>query len=116
MYVVCDLGVTVDSNLSFSPHISLIVHKAHQRANLILKCLSSRDKVLLAKAFCTYVRPLLEYCTPVWSPHCLYLIHSVEGVERSFTKRMSGLNTISYIDRLAKLGIDSLERRRLNQD
>jgi len=29
---------------------------------------------------------------------------------------MSGLKTLSYIDRLAKLGIDSLERRRLNHD
>jgi len=29
---------------------------------------------------------------------------------------MSGLQTLSYIDRLAKLGIDSHERRGLNQD
>ena len=28
---------------------------------------------------------------------------------------MSGLKTFSFIDRLDKLGIDSLERRRLNQ-
>jgi len=29
----------------------------------ILKCFNSRDEELLKKAFCTYVRPLLEYCT-----------------------------------------------------
>jgi len=29
---------------------------------------------------------------------------------------MSGLKTLSYIDRLAKFGIDSLEWRGLNQD
>jgi len=113
---VRDLGITVDSNLNFNQHISLIVHKAHQRANLILKCFQSRDRKLLLKAFCTYVRPLLEYCTPVWSPHHSYLVHKVEGVQRSFTKRIHGLKTLSYIDRLDKLAIDSLERRRLNQD
>jgi len=31
-------------------------------------------------------------------------------------KRMSGLKFVSCIDRLAKFGIDLLERRRLNQD
>jgi len=39
-----------------------------------------------------------------------YLVNDVEGVQRSITKRMSGLKTCL---RLAKLGIDSLERRRL---
>jgi len=53
---------------------------------------------------------------PVWSPHHSYLINKVQSVQRSFTNRMSGLKTLSYIDRLAKLGIDSLKRRILNQD
>ena len=51
-----------------------ITHKAHARANLILRCFSSRDRTLLVKAFCTYVCPLLEYCTPVWTPQYRYLI------------------------------------------
>jgi len=111
-------SITVDSNLNCNLHISQIIHKAmYQRANLILKCFQSRDGTLLLRAYCTYVRPLLEYCTPVWSPHHsnVGLINKV-GVQRSFTKRMSGLKTVSYIDHLAKLGIDSLERRRLNED
>jgi len=66
---VRDLGVIVDSSLKFDKHISLIVRRAQQRAGLILKCFCSCDKDLSMKAFCTYVRPLLEYSTPVWSPH-----------------------------------------------
>ncbi len=64
-----DLGVVLDNNLRFDQHISLIVHRAHQRANLILKCFQSRDRSILMRAFVTYVRPLLEYATPVWTPH-----------------------------------------------
>jgi len=111
-----DLGVVVDSNLKFDKHVSAIVHKAHTRAKLILRCFTSRDRKLLVKAFCTYVRPLLEYCTPVWSPHYRYLIDMVEKVQRRFTKRLSGLRHLSYSDRLQVLGLQSLERRRLSHD
>ena len=68
--VVRDLGVHVDCSLKFDRHISLIVHKAMTKARLILKCFHSRDRELLFKAYCVYVRPvgLLEYCSAVWSP------------------------------------------------
>ena len=33
-----------------------------------------RNKDLLLKAYITYVRLILEYCSPVWSPHHKYLI------------------------------------------
>jgi len=96
---VKDLGVTVDTNLKFDHHISLVVHKSLQRGNLILKCFQSQDRNLLMRAFKVYVRPLLEYATPVWSPHLLHLILKIESVQRSFTKRLLGLENVSYIDR-----------------
>ena len=95
-----DLGVIIDCNLKFEQHISNVVHKAHNRANLILKCFNSRDRVLLTKAFCTYVRFLLEYCTPVLSPQYKYLIEKIERVQRHFTKRMQGLKNKTYTARL----------------
>ena len=57
---VTDLGVTYDNKLKFRPHIDRIVSKAALRAKLILKCFQSRDPGLLARAFCTFVRPILE--------------------------------------------------------
>ena len=48
------------------------------------------------KAFCTYVRPLLEYSTPVWSPHYQYLILKIENVQRAYTKRLTGMNNLNY--------------------
>jgi len=64
---VRDLGVIVDSTLKFDQHISAVVHKAHTRTNLILKCFSLRDRVLLTKAFCTYVRPVMNI-VPLFGP------------------------------------------------
>ena len=64
-----DLGITVVSNLSPSQHISQIVVKAHQRANCVLRSFTSGDVSLLTRAFVTYVRPLVEYNSIVWSPY-----------------------------------------------
>ena len=65
---VSDLGVVVDSRLRFADHIATIAPKGHQRANLIHRCFTSKDRNLFVKAFITYVRPILEYNSPVWSP------------------------------------------------
>ena len=50
-----DLGVCVDSSLSFSEHISNIVVRAKQRASLLLRCFLSKDTSVLTKAFTVYV-------------------------------------------------------------
>jgi len=76
---VRDLGVIVDYHLKFDAHISSIVHKAMVRARLILRCFVSRNCKLLLKAYMTYVRPILEYCSSVWSPHHKYLINKIES-------------------------------------
>ena len=40
----------------------------------------------------------------------------IEKVQRRFTKRLRGYRHMSYVDRLAKLGLPSLELRRLHLD
>jgi len=60
------------------------------------------------KAFCTYVRLLLEYSTPVWSPHYQYLIFKIENVQRAYTKRLSGMKYLNYLERLKALGFHLL--------
>ena len=75
-----------------------------------------RDAELLTKAFTTYVRPLLEYNTFIWSPSDVGNITSIENVQRRFTKRISAVSHLSYSDRLRVLGLESLEYRRLKFD
>ena len=73
----CDLGIIVTNDLSPSEHVNNITVKAHQRANAILRCFASHDNKLLVRAFTTYVRPLLEYNSVVWSP---YLKQDIESL------------------------------------
>ena len=88
---VKDLGVMVDHHLKFDIHISLAVRKVMLRSRLILKCFSYRNKDILLKAYITYVRPILEYCSPVWLPHLKTLIYKIESVQKFVTKRLPGL-------------------------
>ena len=115
-HCVRDLGVLVDPQLKFMAHVNSVVSRAHTRSNLILKCFVSRNRTTLVKAFTTYVRPLVEYASPVWSPSTLTAIDNIETVQRRFTKRIPGLQSHSYHIRLTLLGIESLEARRLKAD
>ena len=67
---VSDLGITVDTRLKFSTHVSPsnICVKAHRKANLILRSFKSRNIPSSIAAFKTYVRPVLKYCSVVWNP------------------------------------------------
>ena len=111
-----DLGFLIDIKLTFKAHINNIIHRAFIRLRLILKCFRSRDKRILTRAYCTYVRPILEYCSPVWSPQNKQLITKIERVQRFFTSAIPGLRTLPYRSRLQKLGLQTLEHRRLIHD
>jgi len=87
---VRDLGVQFCSTLTFTSHINKIVAKAHARASLIHKFFPSKDATTLTKAFVTYVRPILEYASVIWSPYQLGEIAKLESVQRRFTKRLVG--------------------------
>ena len=67
----------------------------------------------LTKAFVTYVRPLVEYASCTWSPSTKTLIKKIESVQTRFTKRIRIIANLTYKERLGKLGLESLERRRL---
>jgi ribonuclease P/MRP protein subunit RPP40 len=108
-----DLGITVDDRLRFHSHIRTIATRAHQRANMILRCFLTHDVNCLIKAFTVYVRPIVEYCSSVWSPTYKKDIDLLEKVQRRFTKRLPGFKHLSYLERLANLNLKTLEARRL---
>ena len=111
-----DLGVTITNDLSFQTHINNIVAKALQRNSTFFRGFVSRNLNLCRKAFITYIRPCLEYNSVVWNPTHIYLIDLLESVQRRFSKRIPCLSNLPYSDRLARLGLESLELRRLRFD
>ena len=102
----------------FANDRSMLLGMTHRipTARLLHLTFTSGDRTILAKAFTIYVRPLLEYCSPVWNPHLKYLIQGIESVQRRFTKAILSLRHQPYSARLKILGFRSLEYRRLISD
>jgi hypothetical protein len=113
---VSDLGLLVDSRLSFNLHISNIVTKATRRSGVFFRGFASRQLALVEKTFITYIRPLLEFNSNICNPTKKYLIDKLENIQRRFKKKISSISHLSYLERLSVLDLQPLELRRLHFD
>ena len=57
------------------------------------------------------VQPHMDYCSQLWYPHKINDMQRLEGVQRSFTSRISGLEQLNYWQRLENLKLYSVQRR-----
>jgi len=62
------------------------------------------------------VRPHLEYCVPIWSPHYQKDIELIEGVQRRATKLIDDVRSLHYEEHIKKLNLMTLEKRRHRSD
>ena len=109
---VRDLGITIDTALSFVPHIDNIVTKARQRSSLFFRRFACRDSAFLKLVYTVFIRPLLEYGSVIWSPTSVTIRGKIESVQKMFLKRILPENTLTYSTRLHALNLHSLEHRR----
>jgi hypothetical protein len=91
------------------------------RSHLVLqasytKLFTTRSELFIKKLFVAYVRPMLEYASSLWSPVGTGLVRDIERVQRRFTKRLPGLRSMTYDERLVHLQLESLEVRRRRAD
>ena len=110
--MVKDLGVTITPYLSFTEHMYNIVKDGRQHAGWILRTFKTREKYALRTLFKSLVLSRLEYCSPLWSPHLIKDITSLESVQRSFTSKITAVHGLNYWERLKYLKLYSLQRRR----
>ena len=107
-----DLGVTISGDLSWSLHIKTIADKARQKASWVLSVFHTRSPHVMITLYKSMIRSLLEYCCPLWNPSKIADIQELEGVQRTFTSRIAGCYELNYWERLKKLSLMSLQRRR----
>jgi hypothetical protein len=110
--VICDLGISYDSNLDCAPYVDIVVKKAYFALHRMFCLFSNHDVDFYMHLYTVCIRPILEFCTPIWSPRVVYLINRIENVQRYFTRRLLG-SELSYSDRLQVLSLKSLEERRI---
>ena len=73
-----DLGVTFNNSLNFRSRYKVKCKKANILCSLIFKSFVNRSPVILIFFINTYVRPILDYSSPIWFPHLLINILFIE--------------------------------------
>lgn len=77
------LGIQINSDLSWSAHVTSLCNKARRLIGLLYrrfyKHAASSTLLQLYKSF---IRPHLEYCSVVWNPYLVCDIEALEKVQR----------------------------------
>ena len=93
-----------------------MVSKANRILGMIKRNFTDRSKEVIIPLYESLVRPHLEYCCQIWNPNYNKDIDLVEGVQRRATKLITGMQNLSYDDRVKRLGLMRLNTRRLRSD
>ena len=109
---VKDLGDTLSSDYSWSVHINSMAAGARQLAGWALGVFRDRSTIVMLTIWKSLIRSRLEYCCPLWHPHKLEDIRTIEDIQRFFTRHVCGLQDTDYWGRLKTLKLQSLQRRR----
>ena len=108
------LGVIFHQSMSWSHHIDHLCGKATKSLNFLKRNISKCSKEVKITAYLTSIRPLLEYASCVWDPHQLYLINTLEKVQRRAARWVASdynpMSSVTYL--LDQLHWKSLQSRR----
>ena len=90
--------------------------KANKVLGQLKNVFVSRDLNIWKRLYTTYIRPHLEYAVSVWSPYLKKDINTLEKVQRRTTKVVSCLKKYPYEERCKRMGLTTLETRRVRGD
>ena len=76
------LGVYIDSKLAFKAHVDATVEKANSTHAFLANNIARYYIDVKQTAYTTYVRPIVEYASPVLDPHTKRSTNIIEMVQR----------------------------------
>ena len=102
--------------MDWEEHINSIWTKANQVLGFLRRNLKISSPSIKAKAYKTFVRPLLEYTATVWDPYEKQHKEKLENIQRRAARFAQNKHkcTESITTMLETLGWKSLEERRKN--
>ena len=109
---VKDLGVILNTDMSYKQHIDSQVQKVKNISSWIYRTFKTRDKTVMITLWKSLAIPHLDYCSQLWAPSKRYLMQELESLQKSFFNGLSSIRHLNYWEKLKELNIYSLERRR----
>ena len=70
------LGITLQNNLKWDKHVSAIISKASRTLGFLRRNFKMAPPRIRELAYCTMIRPQVEYAASAWSPWLLQDIYS----------------------------------------
>ena len=114
--VARDLGVLISTDFKPAEQCLSAAKTARGVLFRLRATLSCRRPEVFLPLYTALVRPHLEYCVQAWSPYYSKDIDCLERVQKLATRMMVGQSGMTYSDRLRRLGLFSLRRRRARGD
>ena len=111
-----DLGIVVSRDLKVARQCAGAAKKAMSVLGLIKRHFGQLDRSSFRILYNSYVRTHLEFCIQSWSPYLRKDIDCLERVQHRATKLVEGMRGLPYEERLRRLNMTTLERRRLRGD
>lgn len=111
-----DLGVYFTNNLKPARQCVKAAAKARSVLAMVKKNFRRLDICSFQLIYKTYIRPHLEFCIQVWSPHLKKDIECLEKVQRAATRLVPTLRKYDYQTRLQRLRLTTLTQRRKRGD
>ena len=110
--IIKDLGAYLSSDLGSEAQIAEAVKNGRKFVWWILRSFETRKAEVMLFLYQSYVLPKLEYSSILWSPYKNKDIVKLEAVQRTLTSKIDNLQQYNYHQRLHKLKLYSLQRRR----
>ena len=107
------LDVIIKKRLSWLPHAKLISCCANLKRQFLQRNLKTCNRDIKLQCYKTYVRPFIEYTSPVWDTNNKNVIQKVESVQRKAARFiLNDYNKDSSVSKMIKkLNFDSIELR-----
>ena len=101
----------MSSDLTFTKQIDKNLARCRGLTGWILRTFKSRNILVMKTLLKSLVIPRLDYCSQLYSPSLMQDWCKLEGVQRTFTSRISEVKHLDYWGRLEELKLLSVQRR-----
>ena len=122
-----DLGVTLDSKLTFGLHLDITVKKANKALGFLVRSFQKANKgghlrrSTVLVSYYTHVRSIMEYCSVIWGGAAAVHTSRLDRIQPKFllwlnahTRNQS--QCLSYDHLLAHYGLVSMSARRTHHN